>query len=189
MLWRSHLLELDHCLASTEFGVWPWRQEVHQPVHSSRAATTGRKKRDAKTIKAAHAVFKWKKKTIFVSVFFVQQTPNWPLIDGRQAWKSEMLMDAPRKWHGLFIFSSSSFSPSPTSCTTPVTILLIHTLGRAGPMVLFSSWSCCTMLDTWASPGLPSPTSGLQKYSGSRTSSALLEASFSPQPGQKQLVT
>lgn len=30
------------CLACTEFGVWPWRQEVHQCLHSSRAATTCR---------------------------------------------------------------------------------------------------------------------------------------------------
>lgn len=51
--------------------------------------------------------------------------------------KSQVLMDAPRKWHGLFNCSSSSFSPSPTSSTTPVTILLTHTLGRAGPMAFF----------------------------------------------------
>lgn len=62
-------------------------------------------------------------------------------------------------------------------------------IGKSWSHGLFSSWSCCTMLDTWASPGLLSPASGLQNYSGSKTSSTFPEASFSPQSRQKQLVT
>lgn len=71
----------------------------------------------------------------------------------------------------------------------PITIMLRHTLARAGPMDLFSSWSCCAMLDTWTSPGLPLPASAFQNYLGSKTSSTFPEASFPPQPRQKQLVT
>lgn len=118
------------------------------PAHTLLQGCHNLQKHDVMSAPAVHAIFKWKKQTIFAPVIsLAQKTPNWLSAGGRQAehwnlkcwWvlKGNERDYSPAPSHPF----PHSFSNSPMSCTSPVTILLTSAWGRAGPI---PCQSCCT---------------------------------------------